>query len=191
MDQIAWRDASLSRRALLTRMGPGMVALTIVTPAGVLTPGEARAQGVPLAFFTEDEARTFEALGDVLVPGAQEAGVANYIDAQLVAAEPKLILRTLDFPAPYGDFYRGSIAALNGLSAARHAARFEACTPEQQAGLVIELAQGNPEGWQGPPAGFFYFVARNDAIDAYYGTPEGFERLQVPYMAHIMPPEGW
>jgi len=46
-------------------------------------------------------------------------------------------------------------------------------------------------GWDGPPAGFIYFVLRSDAIDVLYGTPEGFERLGVPYMAHIQPPAGW
>ncbi|MGH2559935.1 MAG: gluconate 2-dehydrogenase subunit 3 family protein, partial [Thermomicrobiales bacterium] len=133
----------------------------------------------------------FEALAETIVPGAAEAGVAHYVDAQFVAKSPKFILRSLDFPAPPGDFYRGSIAALNGLSQTRHAGRFEELTAEQRAGLLVELMQGNPVGWEGPPAGFFYFIARNDAIDAYYGTPEGFARLEIPYMAHITPPEGW
>ena len=32
---------------------------------------------------------------------------------------------------------------------------------------------------------------RSDAVDVVYGTPEGFAKLGVPYMPHIMPPTSW
>ena len=51
---------------------------------------------------------------------------------------------------------------------------------------------GKPfDAWSGPAAGLVYFVLRSDAVDVVYGTPAGFERLGVPYMAHILPPAGW
>ena len=36
-----------------------------------------------------------------------------------------------------------------------------------------------------------YFVLRNDAVDVFYGTQDGFEALGIPYMAHIEPPSRW
>jgi len=32
-------------------------------------------------------------------------------------------------------------------------------------------------------------MVRSDAVDVVYGTVEGFERLGVPYMPHILPPD--
>ena len=45
--------------------------------------------------------------------------------------------------------------------------------------------------WSGPPASYVFFVLRADALDVTYGTPEGFEQLGIPYMAHIMPEQPW
>jgi hypothetical protein len=38
---------------------------------------------------------------------------------------------------------------------------------------------------------FVYGTLRNDAIDVAYGTVEGFARLGVPYMPHILPERSW
>ena len=57
--------------------------------------------------------------------------------------------------------------------------------------VLATIAVSNPPGWEGPPAPLFYLLARSDAVDAVYGTPEGFERLGIPYMAHIAPPRAW
>ena len=57
--------------------------------------------------------------------------------------------------------------------------------------LVEKIANSNPPGWAGPPAPLVYFVVRSDAVDVVYGTPEGFDKLGVPYMQHIMPPRKW
>lgn len=46
--------------------------------------------------------------------------------------------------------------------------------------LVATLGRGPPPGWQGPPSPLFFFIVRSDAVDAVYGTPEGFEELGVP-----------
>jgi hypothetical protein len=45
--------------------------------------------------------------------------------------------------------------------------------------------------WSGPPPPLFYMMVRSDAVDVVYGTKEGFDQLNVPYMAHIMPRERW
>ena len=57
--------------------------------------------------------------------------------------------------------------------------------------LVTQMAGGTIAGWSGPPSALFYFVIRSDAIDVVYGTQAGFQRLNVPYMAHIVPPSPW
>ena len=40
-------------------------------------------------------------------------------------------------------------------------------------------------------ASYVLFVLRADALDVTYGTPEGFDALGIPYMAHIMPETPW
>jgi hypothetical protein len=57
--------------------------------------------------------------------------------------------------------------------------------------LVGDIAAGKPTTWAAAPAPFFYFVLRADAVDIAYGTRAGFERLGVPYMAHIEPAGDW
>ena len=39
--------------------------------------------------------------------------------------------------------------------------------------------------------GLVYSVLRNDAVDVVYGTVEGFARIGVPYLPHILPPRTW
>ena len=53
------------------------------------------------------------------------------------------------------------------------------------------MASDNLTEWMGPPASYVLFVLRADALDVTYGTPEGFESLGIPYMAHIMPETPW
>ena len=45
--------------------------------------------------------------------------------------------------------------------------------------------------WQGPAQGSVYGTLRNDAVDVVYGTVEGFARLGIPYMPHILPQRSW
>jgi hypothetical protein len=181
----------MQRRELLARMGTGLVTLTIHTAWGELTPAEARTRDLPRRHFSAAAGRTLDALADALLPGAREAGLAHYVDAQLGAANPLFILKYLDYPGAYRPFYRQGLQALEHQSQRRYQRAFHQSTVDEQAALLRDLAQHNPAGWDGPPAPLFYFVTRNDAVDVYYGTPEGFARLQVPYMAHILPPTRW
>jgi gluconate 2-dehydrogenase gamma chain len=180
-----------TRREFLTGVGSGFVALTVATSYGAISPAQARAKEVALRVLTESEGRTLEALGDVLLPGAAVAGIAYYVDSQLASKTPLLMLGYLDFPMPFVDFYRQGLASVEHLAQARHAQSFPKLPSSQKADLVREISQKNPPGWSGPPAPLFYFATRNDAVDVYYGTQEGFARLNVPYMAHIVPPEKW
>jgi len=57
--------------------------------------------------------------------------------------------------------------------------------------VITGMAADTLTGWAGPPASYVLFVLRADALDVTYGTPEGFENLGIPYMAHIMPEQFW
>jgi len=184
-------SGKITRREMLARMGTGLVAITVSSAWGQISPAEARAKGVALCNLSAAEGRTLEALGDILLPGAREAGIAHYVDDQLSRENPLFVLKYMDYVGSYTEFYKQGLQSLERLSLARHGEPFDMSTIEQKAMLVREISQKNPGGWSGPPAPLFYFVARNDAIDVYYGTPEGFEKLGIPYMAHIMPTQKW
>jgi hypothetical protein len=137
------------------------------------------------------EGKTLEALGDTLLPGAAVAGIAHYVDDQLSSPTPLLILRYMDYPGPFLEFYRQGLGSLDGLCRNRHDRSFHELSPGQMLDTVREISGKNPPGWSGPPAPLFYFVTRGDAVDVYYGTQEGFAKLDVPYMAHILPAKKW
>src|SRR5262249_58764683 len=140
---------------------------------------------------------------EVLLPGAGDAGVAHYVDDQLGRENPSSFLKYMDTTDPYVEFYRNGLRSLDQVSLARHRRAFARLSGKQKERLVRELSQGNPPGWSGqggdpggdrsprPPGPLFYLVIRNDAVDVYYGTPRGFQRLGVPYLAHPRPPEKW
>lgn len=179
------------RREFLAKVSGGLAILTAAGAVGRVSPAEARSQGKGLRKLTDDEARTLEALGDVLLPGAAVAGIAEYVDSQLASPTPLLFLKYMDYPEPFLDFYREGLSSLEALTMTRHAQRFHELNLPSQIELVREISRENPSGWDGPPSRLFYFVVRNDAVDVYYGTQRGFAKLNVPYMPHIVPPADW
>ncbi len=158
-----------------------------------LTPEQARQQDIPFQVLKPDEVRTLEALGESLLPGSASAGLAHFIDHQLNASaqDQMLMIKYLGVSPPFTAFYSGGLAALNVFANDQYGADFADLNGEQPAALVGQMAQANPEAWAGPPAPFFYFVLRNDAVDVVYGTKAGVESLGMPYMAHIEPPNRW
>jgi hypothetical protein len=133
------------------------------------------------------------ALGEALAPGAAKAGFADYLETQLAAApeQAMLMLRYLGVPAPHADFYLPALAAAQAWSQQKFGKAIEALDATATAELVGDIAGGKPAPWAAAPAPFFYFVLRADAVDVAYGTRAGFERLGVPYMAHIEPAGDW
>jgi len=184
--------AQQTRREALKQIGAAAMLTSLpLGMHGQNAPARLRADRKLFLRLTPREARTLEALGDTLLPGAAEAGVAYYVDRQLASDEPLLMLRYLDYPESFLSFYRKGLSALEALSRRHHQRSFPDLTAPQQAELVGEVSRGNVDRWNGPPAPLFYFTTRNDAVDVYYGTVEGFERLGVPYMPHIEPKEPW
>lgn len=134
-----------------------------------------------------------DALGDALAPGAAAAGFSGYLEKQLAAPaeQAMLMLRYLGVPAPFADFYLPALAAAQAWSTQTFGKAIEALDAAQLSTLVGDIASGKPSVWAAAPAPFFYFVLRADAVDVAYGTKAGFERLGVPYMAHIEPAGDW
>ncbi len=182
-----------SRRTFIRNSGIGLLSYCVAGCEVELTPEQARQQKIPFHVLNPDEVRTLEAFGETLLPGSAAAGIAHFIDHQLNASpqDQLLMIKYLGVNPPFSPFYSAGLAALNTLAIDQHGANYADLSSEQRIALVGQMAQANPDGWQGPPAPFFYFVLRNDAIDVVYGTKQGFESLGIPYMAHIEPPSRW
>jgi hypothetical protein len=184
---------ALERRVFLKGASMGLLAFTVAGVEVLMSPGEARARAVPFRLLSGEEAETLEALGETLLPGAREAGVAHFIDQQVSVTPGEALLeaRIVNVKPPFIDFYRAAIGGIDKASMARGNKRFAALSAAEQHDLIDQLRQNKIEGWQGPPAGLVYFVLRSDAVDVVYGTMEGYESLGVPYMAHIPPDKRW
>ncbi len=184
---------AIERRAFMKGAGLGALAFTIGGAQVLLTPAEARAQGVPLRTLKPEEADTIEAVGETLVPGARENGIANFIDQQIsVPAEEALLeARILNVRPPYANFYRAAIGAIDGASQARSGRRFPQLDAAAQHEFIDSMRQNKIEGWKGPGGPFVYLVLRSDAVDVVYGTMAGYKALDIPYMAHIEPAKRW
>jgi len=158
-----------------------------------LTPRQAHAEGVVMRVLDAGEVETLEAMGETLLPGARKAGIANFVDHQLVVppGDCLLMARIANVLPPFANFYHAALGGIEKASQAAHGKRFAALTGAEQYDFVDRLRQNKIEGWQGPPPPFVYFLLRHDAVDVTYGTVEGIESLGIPYMAHILPEQRW
>jgi len=184
---------AMERRVFLKGAGMGMLAFTVGSANVLMTPGQARAQGVPFRLLKAHEAETIEALGETLVPGAQRAGVAHFVDQQVSVPPGEALLeaRQLNVRPPFINFYRAAIGAVDKAAEARSGRRFTALPAPEQRDFVETMRQNKIDGWQGPAGGFVYLILRSDAVDVVYGTMEGYASLGVPYMPHIAPTRSW
>ena len=190
---------SLNRREFLKSTGLGISVLSLTGAQLLLSPREARAKGVAFKVLNAGEVTTLEAFADTLLPGCAEAGVAYFVDEQLArdANDSLLMARYLQVEPPYAEFYKGSLASLNGYCQKLHGKPFYQLSESQRNELAADLFRMGPEGpqdpagWQGPPAALVYLCLRSDAVDVVYGTVDGFKELDIPYMAHIEPPTPW
>ena len=185
--------ANIQRRAFVKGAALGALAFTVGGAEVLLTPGEARSRGVPFRLLKASEAETIEALGETLLPGARQAGIAHFIDQQVsVPAEEALLeARIMNVRPPYVNFYRAATGAVNRASQALHGRKFADLSSIEQRDFVNLMRQNKIDGWQGPPGGFVYFILRSDTVDVVYGTVEGYDSLGIPYMPHIAPEKRW
>jgi len=183
----------MERRAFMKGAATGALAFTVGGAEVLLTPRQARAQGVPLRTLTADQAATLDAMGETLVPGAKQAGITNFVDQQIsIPAEEALLqARILNVRPPYANFYRAAIGAIDGASDRAKGRKFAQLSPDEQHDFVNLMRQNKLDGWQGPAGPFVYAVLRSDAVDVVYATMEGYQALGVPYMPHIAPTKRW
>ncbi len=169
--------------------GVGLVAWTVAGRTEWLSPREATARKLPLRTLTDAEAAALDAFGEVLLPGARDAGLVQFVDKHLAAppADCLMTIRYLDVPPPYAAFYKGGLAALDTFAGGR----FAGLAPDKASEVVKAIATTVPAGWKGPPAPLLYFAVRGDAVDVVYGTDAGFQTLGVPSMTHIAPDMPW
>ena len=177
--------------------GLGLLTFSLAGTEVLLTSRQARARGADFRVLRENEVAILDALGDVLVPGAAEAGIAHFIDQQLdiPPSDCLLMARYLNIEPPYVAFYRAGLKAVDGFSRRLLDKPFRELSEEMAVDVVRRFVNSNPEGWpQGrevPPAPLVYLLVRSDAVDVVYGTVEGFEKMKIPYMPHILPPRNW
>lgn len=175
--------AELTRRQTLT--GGAALGWFLVSGSWLrVTPAEAVELGFEPQSLSPSQCKTLEVLAEALVPGAKSAGIAAYVDSQLSAGSNSLLLAK--YVGVATDQQLGFYTA--AIDAAAFAMRPSDATAEA---VVSAMATDNVADWQGPPASFFFFLLRADALDVVYGTGRGFAELGIPYMAHITPQESW
>jgi len=187
---------SLSRRTFLHRTGLSGIGLLTFSVAGCqreMTPAQARRSDVAFEVLSTTQVAALERLGDAIVPGSAQDGLAHYIDHQLNAPADQcmLMIKYLGVPAPFTGFYQAGLAAAAKAAAELFPVPVEELDDVQSASLISQMSMGAIENWDAPPPAFFYFVLRSDAVDVSYGTKQGFARLGIPYAAHIDPPTSW
>jgi hypothetical protein len=186
--------ADIERRALMKGAALGALAFTVGSTTVMLTAGQAHARNVPFRMLKENEADTIAALGETLVPGARNAGIAHFIDQQISVPPEEALLqaRIMHVRPPFANFYRAAIGVVDRASDKVYGAKFAQLSTDVQREFVGLMRQNKLEGWQGgPPGPFVYTVFRSDAVDVVYSTMDGYEMLGVPYMPHIAPDRRW
>src|SRR5215470_15876454 len=173
-----------TRRESMARAGVAVAGEQFIVGAGGM---EAMDESL-----SPEQAETLVAWCELLVPGAREADIGDFVAGQLGKpdAEARLLLRYLTWPPPYEAFYEGGLGALDAASQHAFGRRFVDLSPSEQ-GQVRDGALAGTLPWPGPPALLFYLATRSDAVDVVYGTKEGFARIGVPYQPLIEPPSPW
>lgn len=186
-------EVSINRRNILKGGAVAALSFMVGGRSVLLSPREARAEGATYQKLTAEEAARIDALGEGLLPGAADAGLSHYIDAQLAGAakDSFLMIRYLDVPPPWDHFYKAVAKAADAAARSLSGKPLVELDDGERAGLVAGMAAGDIADWHGPPVGLAYFALRSDAVDVVYGTVEGFERLGIPYLAHIEPESAW
>jgi len=101
------------------------------------------------------------------------------------------MLKYFNYPPPYADFYRPALREIAKYCRSVYDRGVEDLSGAQSVDLIEAIRDAKAADWQGPPPPLVYHALRNDAVDVVYGTQAGFRRLGIPYMEHILPPEGW
>ena len=185
---------AIRRRTFVRGAAAGALAFTVGGAEVLLLPKQARAQKVPLKVLNADEAARLEAVVDAIVPGARDNGIAHFVDQQCSVPphEALLGIRIANVRPPFVNFYRAALTEIDRQCNSAHGKPFAQLTAAEQQAFIGTMRVGKHADWKGPPPQpAIYNAFRADGVDVVYGTVEGFERLGVPYMAHILPTARW
>ncbi len=186
---------NITRRTFVDRALKGSLlslSFKVGGSALLMTPREARAKELPLQHLDTDQAGMLERLGEAIVPGSVDSGLVHFIDHQF-GVEPDdcmLIAKFFQVEPPYKNFYLGGLSAM-ATAAEQNMGKPIDTLDESELKQFIQQISKPGTMVDGYPLFLFYLCLRSDGVDVVYGTPEGFRELNVPYMAHILPPEGW
>lgn len=166
-----------SRRELFRIIG-GSLVLT-AAGSGVLSPALAQHVHAEIAAvkslsggpgfvpkkFTAHNFSTLKKLAELIVPGASEAGAAEFID----------------FLSSHNDelaaIFNGGFGWLDNYMRKTCGADFVAASPAEQTELLDKLAYENNRTPETAPGVNFWAWTRNIVIDAYYTSPAGVKDL--------------
>jgi gluconate 2-dehydrogenase gamma chain len=118
------------------------------------------------AFFNGDDAAAIAAFTERLMPGApgkpgaQDAGVLNYIDLALAGAY-----------ADQQDFYRRGLTQLDAYCRKTYDHPFERLTAMQQDEVLTALDEGKASGFTWPSAQLFFNTVRTHTIEGMFADP--------------------
>jgi hypothetical protein len=172
----------ISRRDVFQIIGTSMVLST--AGSGVLSPALAQhvhaevaavkslsggANYVPKKF-TAHNFQTLKALAEIIVPGATEAGAAEYIDF--------LSSRNDDLAA----IFNGGFAWLDHYMQKTYGTNFLKASETQRTELLDKLAYRKNFTADTAPGVPFWTWARNMVVDAYYTSPAGVK--DIGYMGN-------
>ena len=149
---------------------------------------------MPFRLLNASEGETIEALGETLVPGARQAGIAHFIDQQISVPAEEALLRGahLQRASAVCEFLSRRASARSTAPARRSTGRkFAALSTTDQREFRRQHAPEQDRRLAGPAAAFVYTILRSDAVDVVYGTMEGYAALGIPYQAHIAPTKRW
>ena len=166
-----------SRRELFRIIGGSMVLTA--AGSGVLSPALAQHVHMEIAAvkslsggpnyvpkkFTRHNFLTLKTLGDIIIPGASEAGAAEFID----------------FLSSHNDqlaaIFNGGFGWLDHYMQKTYGADFLYATAAQQTELLDKLAFEKNRTPETAPGMTFFTWTRNMVVDAYYTSPAGVKDL--------------
>ncbi len=171
-----------SRRDLFRIIGSSIVLTT--AGSGVLSPALAQHVHAEVAAvkslsggpnyvprgFNRHTFQTLRKLGEIIIPGADEAGAAEYIDF-LASRSPELAA-----------IFNGGFAWLDTYMRKTYGADFLTAKPGQQTELLDKLAYARNATAETAPGVPFWAWVRNMVVDAYYTSPAGVK--DIGYMGN-------
>lgn len=158
---------NLSRRDFvkLTTLSAGALSLTVGSLSFIQ--GCISTPKSETLFFSENEIKLIEAIAEQIIPtddwlGGREAGVAIFIDRQLIG--------------PYRRFqqdYRKGLAALENTCENKFHCKFENLSWDSQTAVLRDMEAGGLDGdvWKKGFSEYYFGLLRSHCSQGYYGSP--------------------